>query len=302
MTAAHKRNRIESWRSRPRGITALVGALALTAQIATEARPLGPMVKSNAPFVAWHQGFEHDTSGWYDNSTNGPVGWCGGIEAVTTRPGPVDGVSPSAGTGYAKATMGLCNAFWTELEVPFGAPYAPGPGLALYSSEWPTAGYVTELDIWLDPAWSGVYEGNFAFAGSSPDTLVQFATTIFPLDPDAEPFHTGPHYFVNVDAVPGSAALVVGDHTVTTAGWYRFRFLFSEEGGEARVDFELAERRGPVLTRIDDIAPVNLLGPFKAPFAAPLPTDAYGSGHIWFFDIALGLELPIDEHRVRRGR
>ena len=33
-----------------------------------------------------------------------------------------------------------------------------------------------------------------------------------------------------------------------------------------------------------------------------LPTAEYGSGHVWFFDIALGLQLPIDEHRVRRGR
>lgn len=278
------------------------GAMAVSSAAQAHGRPFGPMANSNAPFVTWYQGFNHDASGWYGSATSGPLGWCGEIEAVQARGGHAVDPSPSAGSGYATLTNGLCNPFWTGLGVPFGAPYAPGPDQALYSSEWPESGYVTELDIWLDPSWSGEYQGSFEFAGSSPDTLIQYVATIFPTDPDAEPFHTGPHYFVNVDAVPGEEALVVAEHVVEQAGWYSFRFLFSDEGGQARVDFELSEAQGAILATLDALQPIDLVGPFKFPYESELPTSEYGSGHVWFFDIAFGLDLPIDEHRVRRGR
>ncbi len=132
--------------------------------------------------------------------------------------------------------------------------------------------------------------------------LIQYAATIFPTTPDADPFHTGPHYFVEVEAVPGEEALSVFDERIEVAGWYTFRFVFDDVGGQVQVDVELAARKGPVLMVEENIAPTELFGPFKAPFVDDLPTADYGSGHVWFFDIPLGLKLPIDEHRVRRGR
>jgi hypothetical protein len=269
-------------------------------------RILAPMANSNAEFVTWRQGFEHDTAGWYDASTPGPVGWCGGIEAVQGR--GLEGVAPapSSGRGYATVEAGDCNAFWDMLasltggEI-FGAPYGPGPDQVLYSGAWPEAGYVTELDIWLDPDWSGVYQGNFAWAGSPSASLVQYAATIFPTAPDAEPFHTGPHYFVTVDAA-GEGALEVAGHRVEAAGWYTFRFVFSDVAGDVWVDFELDDRNGSNLAVIEGLEPTELLGPFKFPYAGQPPTAEYGSGHVWFYDVAGGLKLPIDEHRVRRGR
>ena len=284
---------------------AAVGAVALatgnTAQ-AGERAPV-PMTHSKAGFVTWHQGFEHNAEGWYDAGTEGPLGWCGAIEPVKSR-GRDGGaaLAPSAGTGYATVEMGLCNEFWAGLGVLFGAPYGPGPDLALYSDAWPAAGYVTELDIWLDPAWSSddVYQGNFGFAGSSPDSIIQYAATIFPTDWVPGAAHTGPHYFVEV--MKDGSALKVADHRIETAGWYTFRFVFSDVAGNAWVDFELADRNGGTLAVIENVAPVELWGPAKIAFMGELPTADYGSGHAWFFDIALGLQLPIDEHRVRRGR
>jgi hypothetical protein len=282
----------------------LVGCCLVATSPAADAqgREQAPMTNSKASFVAWHQGFEHGTAGWYDAATPGPLGWCGAIESVDSRAGGAKALAPSAGRGYATVSLGFCNEFWAGLGVPFGAPYGPGPDLALYSSAWPVSGYVTELDIYLDPAWSGDFRGSFQFAGSSPDALVQYAATIFPTDPDAEPFHTGPHYFVEVEAVPGEEALTVARERIDTAGWYTFRFAFRDAAGRVRVDFELAERNGRVLAVIEDVAPVELLGPVKVPFEKEPPTAEYGSGHVWFFDVAYGLELPIDEHRVRRGR
>jgi hypothetical protein len=283
-------------------LASLAVGVAVPVAKAMDAPPV-PMTRSAAPFVNWHQGFEHGTDGWYDASTDGPLGWCGGIQQVTPENRGATGLKPSAGRDYAVAVLNLCNAFWSGAGVPFGAPYAPGPELALYSSAWPAAGYVTELDIYLDPSWSEQpYSGSFAFAGSSPDTLVQYAATIFPLDYQPGDFHTGPHYFVTVDALRGQAALDVAGHTIREAGWYTFRFIFSNEDGSVRVDFELDDRNGTALARQDSLDAVDLWGPVQVPYMAPIPTAGYGSGHVWFFDIAYGLELPLDEHRVRRGR
>ena len=265
-------------------------------------RMLAPMAKSNSEFVTWRQGFEHDTAGWYDAATPGPVGWCGGIDAVQGRGRAGAAPAPSAGRGYATVEAGLCNEFWSGMGVLGAAPYGPGPDQVLYSGSWPEAGYVTELDIYLDPAWSGAYQGNLSYFGYSSDTLVQFAATIFPTDPDADPIHIGPHYFVSVDAVPGEAALTVAGHQIEEAGWYRFRFIFSDVAGRAWVDFELDARSGGNLAVIEGLEPVQLLGPVQLPYVGDLPTAEYGSGHVWFFDVAGGLKLPIDEHRVRRGR
>lgn len=250
-------------------------------------------VSGEAPFPTWHQGFNHGTAGWYGAETPGDLGWCGSIESVT-RNHENGGPPPSAGRGYATITAGPCNAFWTGLGVPGGAPYAPGPERSLYSEVWPAAGYVTELDLWLDPAWADEYTGTFV-----PEILVQYAATIFPLDPDADPFHTGPHYFVTVGAAPSGDALQVLGHTVTEAAWYTVGFVFRDEDGHVRGDAELRGRRGPRLAIQEDIPPVELLGPTAVPFTRPLRTAEYGSGHVWFFDVAPGLVLPIDEHRVR---
>lgn len=281
---------------------ALVGSCLASASPFANAngRVLAPMANSNSWFVNWHQGFEHNSAGWYDASTAGPLGWCGEIKTVSSR-GRKGGEAPapSAGRGYATVQMGGCNEFWP---VPFGAPYAPGPEQALYSGAWPDSGYVTELDIYLDPEWSGDFQGGFAFAGSSPNALIQYAATIFPTTPDDDPFHTGPHYFVEVEAVPGEEALTVAGERIESAGWYTFRFVFDDVGGSVQVDFELSARKGPLLVVEENVEPVELFGPFKAPFMEELSTAEYGSGHVWFFDIALGLKLPIDEHRVRRGR
>ncbi|MCL7962298.1 MAG: hypothetical protein M8860_05545 [marine benthic group bacterium] len=278
---------------------AITGCESQTAPLANSSLDADQVVSSitseNAAFPVWHQGFNSDTDGWFDADTPDALGWCGSIDQHDRQTGSH---APSKGRGYATVAIGACNAFWSALGVPFGAPYGAGPGQSLYSDSWPVAGYITELDIFLDPTWSGSYTGNFL----SPNTIVQYAATIFSTTPEEGPFHTGPHYFVPVDAVPGQEALSIFGHRVTKPGWYTFRFSFSDEGGSVRVDFTLAERRGGDLITRTALPPIRLAGPVQIPFVDPLPTSGYGSGHVWFFDVAAGLQLPIDEHRVRLGR
>lgn len=255
---------------------------------------LAKMEPSAAPFKVWHQGFNHNTAGWYDASTPGDLGWCGSIEQRDR----LDPVRPSAGRGYAVVSGGPCNEFWTGLGVPYAGPYAPGPDRALYSDAWPRADYVTELDIHLDPAWSGTFAGALA-----PNTLVDIGATLRDLRPaEGGVFLTRPHYFVPVETVEGERALSIFGHRVTQPGWYTFRFLVGARNGEVRVDFELRGRHGRTLLVESSLQPYELVGPARIPVEGPVRTTDHGSGHIWFLDVAPGLELPIDEHRVRPGR
>ena len=287
---------VPSLRSALRGTVLML--ITLIASLATGVT--AALAESGAPFRNWHQGFQENTAGWYDASTPGPLGWCGDISRVT-RDNAADGPGPSAGSAYATVSFGLCNDFWGSLGV-IGAPYAPGPDLSIAFNELPIAGYVTELDVYLDPDWSGNYQGNFEFAGVPASTLIQYVATIFERGYAPGDIHTGPHFLVDVEAVPGQAALTVGGYTVTDPAWYTFRFRFSDSNGDVRVDFELLDRTGGVLTTIGNIAPTNLLGPFRTPFTDPIETANFTTGWIWFFDVALGLALPIDEHMQRPGR
>jgi hypothetical protein len=287
-------------------ITALLAGFVISIPAAhADATPPVPSTNSAAAFINWHQGFEHGTDGWYDAATDGLLGWCGSIQQVTPDNRGQADVAPSAGRSFAKVATGFCNDYWgfAGAGIPFGAPYAPGPELALYSESWPRAGYVTELDIYLDPAWSEQgYVNNFAGFGEPLETIIQYGVTVFPLDYVPGTIHSGPHYFVDVEADVANGILTVAGHEISEAGWYTFRFQLSDEAGSVHVGFELDDPKGGTLARIDSVAPVELPGPFKFPYMEAVPTAEYGSGHAWFRDIAFGLQLPIDEHRVRRGR
>lgn len=252
--------------------------------------------EQDSSLMNWHQGFEQGTQGWYDGDDEALWGWCGVIEAAEVGGGAPAGIAPSAGQGYALVSAGPCNDHWDEF-LPGGAPYGPGPEGSLLSDEWPDGGYITELDVYLRPSWSDAYEGTL-----SQNSIIQFGATVFELDFEVPDFHPGPHWVVTVDVVPDQEALTVFDHRIDEAGWYTFRFVFAEEEGKVEAAFELHDHRGDVLTRVDELVPMEFEGPVMAPFEGELPTDEYGSGHTWFMDIASGLRLPIDEHRVRPRR
>jgi hypothetical protein len=96
--------------------------------------------------------------------------------------------------------------------------------------------------------------------------------------------------------------LSVAGHTVTEAGWYTFRFQFGDSDDNVSVNFQLIDSSGSVLGSIENISPTNLLGPFRTPFTDPITSAGYSTGWVWFFDIAYGLTLPIDQHRQRPGK
>lgn len=249
---------------------------------------------ASAMFPNVHQGFNHGTDGWFGGETAGPNGWCGTIEHQDRGS---SGVTPSAGNGYATVEQGPCNAFFAGL---FGAdlvnaPWAPGGDFSNFSDSWPAAGFVTELDIYLDPAW----EANPPPAPSvnffaPPGTVFTYAVSVREL---SSPKEAGAFHYFFVPVLPGGNGLSILGHEIGEPGWYTFRHLLRDEGGQLAVDFELAERRGGTL----------FAEPITTRFYTGLPTAdldpmTLGSGYSWFPAVAHGLELPIDEHRVRPGR
>lgn len=226
---------------------------------------------------AYQQSFEQDTAGWITDETPGPAGWCGDITRYARGTGPV---APSRGHGYAAVEQGACNEFWQNnqgnqwLE---SGPFNPPGG---YSESWPQSGFVNELDIYLDPAWA---DGtNFTYANS--------IRTLDPA-PDEALFR----YFT-VTVHKDSDALWVNGHEVDRAGWYTFRFEFTEEVGHVAVRFELADR-GRVL--FDE--PLTTTA-YSGEATASLSTGDFGTGYVWFVTLSEGLELPIDHRKYRPGK
>lgn len=252
------------------------------------------VLHSKAPFSNWYQGFNHGTAGWYGAETPGGLGWCGQIGQVAGRDGSV---APSAGRGYATVSQGSCNAHWSGVfgSELVGAPWAPGPKFAALFTTWSDGGYAMELDIYLDPAYEAVSpeEGTYVFEfptwkGAVFGYSVSFAT----LDDGA--FH-----YLWIPVMSGDEKLLVGEgeHEVTEAGWYTFRYVFSDDDGSLAVDFEFAQRRGgTVYTEALDAL-------FYAPSLSPsdFSVSNVGTGYTWFTSISRGLTLPIDEYHVRQG-
>lgn len=231
------------------------------------------MTNSRAPFQPWRQGFEHDTEGWVSQADPGPFGWCGTIERVDRREGDL---RPSAGRGYAVLEHGACNDFYQPFFPDGSAPASADP--ELFSSVFPTGGYVNQVDVYLDPAW----EDGTGFG---------YAVSFQVLDEDFPNFR---YFFLPVSKTEGT--LSVADREITTAGWYTFRHSFTSDDGELAVEFELARDGRTLVSR--ETGETLLTGETASDFEA----SETSNGYIWFVSISDGLGLAIDENRIRRGR
>lgn len=254
-----------------------------------------------AAFPHWNQNFNFGTDGWYGSETTEPaLAWCGNVTWYGDGGGPV---LPSRSRGYATVAEEPCSpttlGTFPDLA---GSPWAPGPDLANFSSFWPQSGFAMQLDVYLDPTWTGsapicMYPLEFPLAEPcnyfALDETAVFTLAASLRELSSDPEHGVFHYF----AVPvygnGSELSIFGSE-ITREGWYTFEWSFQDEGDGLAVDFELSERRGGLV-----------LSQSLNRFYSPEPTSALnpadlGSGYLWFVSITPGLELPIDEHRMRR--
>jgi len=184
-------------------------------------------------------------------------------------------------------------------ETGFGEAFTSAPATTLepglLSTKFPESGYVQQLDIYLDPEYDTGNEG-FTFLdvlGINDENVVfSFANTVgnqTQVILDAE--FT---YFTTLVLKEGGN-LIIGDFQVAEAGWYTFRHVFGSEDGSLTIDFELLQNGQLLYTESID---TSLFGVSTS----SLETGDLGSAYLWFPTIADGVDLPIDQHRLRPGK
>jgi hypothetical protein len=179
---------------------------------------------ADPPPGPYFNGFETNTAGWF-NFAGATIDRVPSGDAASYA----SGIPAAAGNWFARLSMG------TNVTCPSGAgtqDWYPGPftNWGGYSSIFPTGGYKTRLDIYLDTAWAathlpsdrrfdwssainnttGQHRRDFVFnVGTEPTGFVISASTngnrcgAFPADPTKQPYH------------------------VMTSGWYTFEHDFT---------------------------------------------------------------------------
>lgn len=255
------------------------------------------MLNSKAPFPVLNQGFNNNLTPWVDQSVAGPGGWCGNITLASFKDSDI---KPSAGKGFAYASNGGCNDFWSGVFGPiFTSGPASGPNPNLLSSTFPESGFVQELDVYLDPEYpsgvsTAIFDPKGVFSPIGDENVVFTYANSVCLVCDLASFQ--PLYFA-ISVVKNNGNLLVDGYKVHEKDWYTFRQVFASNAeGKLTVEFELVKNGIPLHTKV-----------IETTFLSKLPTssfetDGLGNGYIWVVSIAEGLQLPIDENRMRPGK
>src|SRR5690348_1605465 len=251
---------------------------------------------AGAPPAPFFQGFEQNTSGWFDSS-NGFDGTIKRVPSGYIDGGYADGISSSAGHYHARISGDPCD------HTPATNCYSVFTRWGGYSAVFPQGGYKTQADIYLDVAWSvgkadwrfdwdssindssGNFLQDYVFnAGTDPSGLGGFVVNAstnatrsgaFPSNPCPNP---GP-------ATPGNYCRT--PVPITQSGWYTFQHKFTDEAGSLRVDFSIFPRGSST--------------PIATWFIRPgHPISSVGGNRYGWFVIDEIPELPID-NTLRTG-
>ena len=97
--------------------------------------------------AVWNQGFEQDTSGWFDLNS----GWYGDMTRVSSG---TNGIASAAGSWHAIASGDADSA-----------PFSRFDG---YRDTWPGT-WTAEIDVYLDPSWAAGTGFDYSVAASGSD-------------------------------------------------------------------------------------------------------------------------------------
>jgi len=273
---------------KPRVLLRLLSAAILSASLLLVG---ASATMADAPPGPYSNGFETDTSGWFDSSS-------GGSGTITRQPsgyasgGYASGV-PSASAGWhARVSSTAC-----VTPAPCMGPHTRWGG---YDRVFPIGGYRTYVAIYLDTAWAdtnrdrrfdyisainnvaGTHLRDFTFnAGTSLATDARppgfditastntFRHSSFPQNPCPGPM-----------APPNTCRTPVH---ITTSGWYTFRHTFRAEAGALVVDMEIFNSAG-------GLVPGASWTVYSGDAMATVGGNRYG----WFANEEIP-ELPIDD-------
>ena len=189
--------------------------------------------------VIYSQGFETDTSGWFDSSN----GWFGSVTRVASGTG---GITSSSGAWHAVMEQG-------------SPPDDTGPftNFGGYNSVWP-GGFTASTDIFLDTGWAAG-EG-FDYSAAITDQVGNHLRDfIFHVTQDTS---TGDLLVAgsnNTNFDPREDLETINHFEIVTSDWYTFEHFFFDDGGVLAVDLNLYDSSGVLLFTETRSDPLDLI-------------------------------------------
>jgi hypothetical protein len=223
---------------------------------------------ANAAMV-WNQGFETDTTGWFDNDDF--VGYgdasrvASGTNGITSKNGAWHGLFTDNGSG----------------------PFSRFDGYR--DSPWP-GGMTASIGVYIDPAIA-LGEG-FEYSVAANKTVAagggHLRDFIFHITKDTS---TGKLLVAgsnNSNFAPREDLDTLNNYEVTTAGWYMLEHDFRDFGdGSLAVDLNLRDAGGTLLFTETRNNATDLLG-------SVVGGNRYG----WFTDISVTGGIAVDDHTL----
>jgi hypothetical protein len=230
--------------NKPRASTTLLLATALSASLLLVA---AVPAWADAPPGPYFNGFETDTSGWFDAS-NGWVGTITRHPSGYTNGAYASGIPSESGGFHARVSGDPCLAPVAQCT----GPYTRWGG---YNDKFPIGGYRTYVAIYLDTVWAATHpDARFDFssaindiAGNHRRDFVFNAGTNRVSDPGPAGFfinastnafraNSFPQNPCPAPSAPPNCNVPVH---IEDSGWYTFRHTFRDDGGVLAVDMDI---------------------------------------------------------------
>lgn len=214
------------------------------------------MLPSHASAVSFFQGFETDTSGWFDYGNGSVVRVPSGY---TNGGGYADGINSAAGNYHARldvdplATSPACVPGSVDCVGPYTFWGSGGAGVPL-----PAAGSVTQTDIYLDVGFAMThpdyrFDYDSSLLDANGDFLSDFVFNAGTANPARSvacaPASSNAYFVISAgqNAFRNSSYPQNPGHNpqcISTSGWYTFRHTFRNNGGNLEVDMDILDQGG----------------------------------------------------------
>jgi hypothetical protein len=226
-------------------LLAVVLLFALPALVASADAPPGPYLN----------GFETNTSNWFDQSNGGFGSISRQSSGYTNSGGYADGINSASGTWHARLSASLC------LTPPSQDCVGPFTRWGGYNQTFPVGGYRTQIDIYLDTAWAATHpDARFDFSSAINNSSGTFLRDfVFNAGTNRTSDPGPPGFFINASTnsfrhssfpenlCPSPSTSPNTCRTpvhITNPGWYTFRHTFRNDAGSLAVDMDILNSGG----------------------------------------------------------
>lgn len=226
------------------------------------------IVPSYAVGSVFHQGFEENTSGWFDASSPVPNDWYGSVERVSSG---TNGITSSKENWHAI----------------FEGDESSGPFSRFdsYRNVWPGT-WIAEVDVYLDPSWVSGQGFDYSVASNGSDGSHQ-RDFIFHVTKDTSTGELLVAGSNNTNFAPREDLEGLNHYVVSTAGWYTLQHVFRDNGGVLAVDLNLLDSDGDIV-----------FTETRTSLLDTIPTEVGGNRYSWFTFINVNEGIAVDEHEL----